>query len=119
MANSFNLRGKLRRLFGVLNDDMIGSGPRARPGSLLGVASDKGQASETSQPNNKVPDQIMASVDIGDQATGQGAAGVRPHITGSGYYTSSFGTPSKRKEPDDESSGQAEGGGRPRSRRLN
>jgi hypothetical protein len=34
LASSFNMRGKLRRLFYVLSDDHIGSGPRPAPHSL-------------------------------------------------------------------------------------
>ncbi len=34
LAGSFNMRGRLRQLFYVLNDDSIGSGPRPEPNSL-------------------------------------------------------------------------------------
>jgi hypothetical protein len=34
LAGSFNFRGRLRQIFGVLTDDKVGSGPRPAPHSL-------------------------------------------------------------------------------------
>ncbi len=97
MANSFNLWGKLWRLFGLLNDAKIGSGPCARPGSLL-----RKDASNTTE-NGDIPDQVMASADA--EIVEGGHSSVQPAIHHqSGYFTAQgsalYSTPTKHKVPD-------------------
>jgi len=63
LANSFNLRGRLKQLFHVLTDDKIGSGPRPAPHSLQNVQ--KGPAPQaiapgTSQGSDAGQESVMA-----------------------------------------------------------
>jgi hypothetical protein len=46
LASSFNFQGRVRKLFYVLTDDKIGSGPRLRPGVLAKKPADDNASSD-------------------------------------------------------------------------
>jgi hypothetical protein len=65
LASSFNFQGRVKKLFYVLTDDKIGSGPRLKPG-VLSRGPEK--VRDDDQPMETDPDNSEVAT---DQSTGQ------------------------------------------------
>jgi hypothetical protein len=76
LASSFNFQGRVKKLFYVLTDDKVGSGPRLKPG-VLSKSPEK--AKDQDQPMETDPDNSEVAV---DQPTGHLPS--QPASSGSG-----------------------------------
>ncbi len=72
LASSFNFQGRIKKLFYVLTDDKVGSGPRLKPG-VLSKGPEKVQGDD--QPMETDPDNSeVAANQPTSQPTGQPAS---------------------------------------------